>query len=80
MVELVKLKAPIIVPHEVKENCLCIPMMPTWVVPVPQFSISDYGTELFKIAKKMLKYSPSQRPSAGRLEQHFRILPPVHPE
>ena len=80
LVELVKLKAPIIVPHQQTENCLCMPVATSWVVPVPQFSNNDYGTQLFRMAKQMLKYKPRKRPSAAKLEKFLRLQPVTHPE
>jgi len=80
LIELVKLKAPIVVPHERTESCLCLPVSSTWHVPVPQFSTSDYGTKLYMMTKSMLKYKPRHRPSAAKLEKFMRTQPVTHPD
>ena len=80
LVELVKLKAPIINPYQTSESCLCMTYGTKWIVSVPHFSNSDYGTNLYKMTKRMLKYEQRERPTAEELEKFLRRQPVIHPK
>ena len=39
MLELVLMKAPIVVPKEIENNWLCLPLRSEWLVDIPNISI-----------------------------------------
>lgn len=76
LVEIVTLDRAIIKPVK-RERTLCgiCSIGSQSVVDVPQFKERIYGTEIHKIAKKMLTEKPAKRPTATELVKMFSDLP-----